>query len=250
VESVAGDLIVLDAGTGFCTLGDALMNGPFGRGKGRMTLLLSHMHMDHLIGFPFAIPVHVPGNAFTVYGPANSRKHLEELHEGLVAPAYSPVYKLDNIGADLDFHPITKAPFNIGSARVQARQFPHAAGSQTWGIKLTTDRRSLVYLPDVEYPGGIIHQEVISFARGVDLLIHDAYFTRQDFVPGWGSCRCEDAVALATMAQVRRLILFHHSPDRTDSQIDELVAEQRDALYNRGSNLRIDAAYEGMTIQL
>jgi phosphoribosyl 1,2-cyclic phosphodiesterase len=250
VESEAGDLIVLDAGSGFCPLGDALMHGPFGKGEGRMTLLLSHTHMDHLIGFPFAIPVHIPGNHFAIYGPATSRRGLEELHEGLVAPAYSPVYKLENIGAELEFHHITSKPFDVGCVRVQAQRFPHGMSSFSWGLKLTEGQRVLVYIPDVEYRRGDIPDEAVEFVRGVDLLIHDAYFTYEDYIPGWGNSRSHQAVMLAEAARVKRLILFHHSPDRSDADIDALVADHRDALQERGVQLRVDAAYEGLVIQL
>lgn len=250
VESDSDHLVVLDAGSGFCPLGDALMSGPFGQGAGRMTLLLSHMHMDHLIGFPFAVPVHIPGNRFTIYGPAASRRGLEELHEGLVAPAYSPVYKLDNIGSDLDFRRITERPFHIGAVRVQAKRFPHGVDGFTWAFKLTEGERTLVYIPDVEYEGDIIDDEAIDFTRGAHLLIHDAYFTTEDYAPGWGNCRSEHAVMLAEAADVGRLILFHYSPDRSDNEIDALVADHRDGLYSRGSTLRLDAAYEGMVVHL
>lgn len=251
VESDAGDLLVLDAGTGFCPLGDALMQGPFGQGKGKMTLLLSHTHMDHLIGFPFAIPVHIRGNHFTIYGPAASRKGLEELHEGLVAPAYSPVYTIDNIGSTLDFRRIPETPFEVGVVRVDAQRFPHGPGRSSWGFRLTAGEKRLVYVPDVEYyPRGQIPAAAIEFVRGVDLLIHDAHYTLKDYVPAWGHCRIQHAIRLAEAAGVARLILFHHAPDRSDGEIDALVAEHRDDLHSRGISLRLDAAYEGMTVQL
>jgi phosphoribosyl 1,2-cyclic phosphodiesterase len=250
VESDSGDFIVLDAGSGFCPLGDSLMEGPFGRGEGQMTVLLSHTHLDHLIGFPFAVPVHVPGNRFTIYGPATSREGLEELHEGLVAPAYSPVYTLDKIGSDLEFHRIPEKPFSVGSVRAEAHRFPHGVGVFSWGFKLTSGAGSLVYIPDVEYRQGIIPDDAVAFAQDADLLIHDAHFTLQDYAPMLGHCRSQHAVMLAEAANVARLILFHHSPDRSDDEIDAQVADHRDELFQRGSALRVDAAYEGLTIQL
>lgn len=250
VESEAGDLIVLDAGSGFCPLGDALMNGPFGRGRGEMTLLLSHTHLDHMFGFPFAPPVHIRGNRFTIYGPAASREGLEGLHEGLVAPAYSPVYTLDNIGSTLEFHRIPETPFKVGAVQVQGQRFPHGTGRYSWGFKLSEDERALVYLPDVEYPRGNIHDEAVEFVRGVDLLIHGAHYTRADYVPDFGHCRSHDAVRLAETANVARLIFFHHAPERSDDEIDALVADHRNELWDRGSSLRLDAAYEGMSLHL
>jgi phosphoribosyl 1,2-cyclic phosphodiesterase len=250
VESEAGDLIVLDVGSGFCPLGDHLMRGPFGRGQGEMTVLLSHTHLDHVIGFPFAAPVHIPGNRFTIYGPAATREGLEELHEGLVAPAYSPVYTLDNIGSSLDFRRIPHIPFEIGAVRVETQQFPHGIGNYSRGYKLTEEGRSLVYMPDVEYKSGSIHTEAVEFVCKVDLLIHDAHYTREDYVPGWGHSHIRHAIVLAESAAVARLILFHHAPDRSDEEIDALVADHRSELRSRGASLRLDAAYEGMTIQL
>ena len=250
IESEAGDLIVLDAGSGFCPLGDELMRGPFGRGQGEMTLLLSHTHMDHLLGFPFATPVHIPGNRFTVYGPAASRKGLEELHEGLVAPAYSPVYTLDNIGSNLDFHSIPPTPFEIGTVHVEARRFPHGIGNYSWGFKLTEAGKSLAYISDVEYRRGTIPPKDVAFVKGMDLLIHDAYYTQKDYAPDWGHSRIQDAILLAEYADVDRLMLFHHAPKRSDAEIDALVADYRRELHQRGVSLRLDAAYEGMTVQL
>jgi phosphoribosyl 1,2-cyclic phosphodiesterase len=250
VESEAGDLIVLDVGSGFCPLGDELMRGPFGRGKGTMTVLLSHIHMDHVLGFPFAAPVHIPGNRFTIYGPAASREGLEELHEGLVAPAYSPVYTLDNIGSTLDFRRIPETLFEIGSVHVKAQRFPHGIGSYSWGFKLTEEQLSLAYIPDVEYRRGSIPSEAIEFVQNVDLLIHDAQYTQADYVPDWGHSQIRHAIMLAEAAAVARLVLFHHAPDRSDDEIDALITDHRRELHLRGVSLRLDAAYEGMTIQL
>jgi phosphoribosyl 1,2-cyclic phosphodiesterase len=250
VESEGGELIVLDAGSGFCPLGDYLMQGPFGRGQGDMTLLLSHTHLDHLIGFPFAVPVHIPGNRFTIYGPAASRGGLEGLHEGLVAPAYSPVYTLDNIGSTLDFRSIPRVPFQIGTVHAQAQRFPHGAGYDSWGFKLTEGDRTLAYVPDVEYPRGEVAPEAIEFVRAVNLLIHGAHYTPTDYKPDLGHGHIMHAVRLAETAGVDRLILFHHAPKRSDEEIDALLADHRDELRRQGASLRLDAAYEGMTIQL
>jgi len=184
------------------------------------------------------------------------------MHEGLVAPAYSPVYTLDNIGSNLDFRRIPNEPFDVGSVQVKGQRFPHGLGVYSWGFKLTENERSLVYVPDVEYQirhGLVVNEsaeyirgldEAIEVVRGADLLIHDAYFTVHDYVPGWGHCRTQHAVTLAEAADVKHLVLFHHSPDRSDDEIDALVADHRDDLYRRGVRMRIDAAYEGMTIHL
>jgi len=250
VESEADDLIVLDAGSGFCPLGDELMQGPFGRGRGEMTVLLSHTHMDHLLGFPFATPVYISGNRFTIYGPAASRERLEAFHEGLVAPAYSPVYNLDNMGSTLIFNRISPSPFQVGAVRIKGQRCPHGEDNHSWGFRLTQGERSLVYMPDVEYPGGNAPPEIVEFVTNTDLLIHDAHYTVADYVPKWGHGCIRHAIALAETAHVARLVLFHHAPERSDDEIDVLLADHRHELVRRDSPLLIDAAYEGMTIQL
>src|SRR5688572_14271785 len=86
-----GELVMLDFGTGARNLGLQLLSGPFGQGKGRATILLSHTHWDHIQGFPFFGPFYVTGNAFTVYGGAKTPAALETLLEGQMAAQYFPV---------------------------------------------------------------------------------------------------------------------------------------------------------------
>src|SRR6185436_1614914 len=83
-------------------LGKTLITTEFGRGQGHAAILLSHAHWDHIQGFPFFPPVFVPGNRFTVFGPARSSSMLESILEGQVNPHFSPLYTMKNLGANFD----------------------------------------------------------------------------------------------------------------------------------------------------
>ena len=76
-----GELVILDTGTGFCLLGDELMQGEFGRGRGSLTLLISHTYWDHILGLPFPGVVHIPGNRLDIYGPESTRGSLQMVIE-------------------------------------------------------------------------------------------------------------------------------------------------------------------------
>jgi len=105
VRTKAGALLLLDCGTGARNLGHVLLAepepAPF-RGRGQAAVLLSHTHWDHIQGFPFFGPLYVPGNAFRIFGPAQSSELLEGILEGQMAPQYFPVQTLKNMGARID----------------------------------------------------------------------------------------------------------------------------------------------------
>ena len=98
----SGGLIILDCGTGARNLGITLLEGPFGKGQGEASILLSHAHWDHIQGFPFFVPLYRPGNRFHIFGNAKSSAMLEGILEGQMAPQYFPVQTLKNMGASID----------------------------------------------------------------------------------------------------------------------------------------------------
>jgi ribonuclease BN (tRNA processing enzyme) len=118
---------------------------------------------------------------------------------------------------------------------------------------------SLVYVTDNELgPGGSYHegprwrQDLIAFAGGADVLIHDAMFTTDELERhrGWGHSSHAEAVRLAADAGVRKLILFHHKPERHDAGMDALVAEARALAAGSARGLAVEAAVEGMVLTL
>lgn len=250
ITGTHGELVVIDAGTGFCQLGDALDAGPFGQGEGEMLLLLSHTHWDHILGFPFPAMIHRPGNRFIIYGPDSIRGSLEAVCNGLLSPAYSPVYGLANIGAQQVFHTIDTNPFRYGDLTIRAVPFPHGDHISVWAYRIEEGERSLVYVTDVRYLSEETRTAAVGFIRDTDLLIHSAPYMRDEVTQDRSHCRIEDVIELALEAQARKLLLFHHAPSRTDDQMDALLAHYRMLLVVRQAPLHLDAAREGPVIEV
>lgn len=251
VWGAQGELVMIDAGTGFCQIADRLLDGPFGQGQGEMVLLISHTHWDHILGLPFPAAVHLPGNSLTIYGPNSTRGSLEMVYDGLLSPVYSPVYGLANIAAKHTFHAISTTPFQVGGLTIRAAPFSHGgSNSSIWAYRIDEGERSLAYITDVRYADETMVRQAVEFVHGVDLLIHSAPYQRSEKVQDYGHSRIEDAIELALLAGVQTLLLFHHAPHRTDDQIDALLAHYRAELAGSGATLHLDAAREGPMIEV
>lgn len=250
VYGANGELIVLDSGTGFCQLGDELMRGEFAHGRGKMVLLISHTYWDHILGLPFPGVVHRPGNRLTIYGPDSALGSLEMIYDGVLSPVYSPVYGLANIGATHQFLPVDTHPFFIGAITVRAIPLSKRKHSPIWAYRVEEGAHSLVYITDVRYADDQIWQQAVTFARQATVLIHSAPYRRGEPVQDYGHSRVEDAIELAIAARVERLFLYHHAPDRTDDQLDLMLARFRDILASMAPHLHLDAAREGPLIDV
>jgi phosphoribosyl 1,2-cyclic phosphodiesterase len=249
----SGGLIVLDCGTGARNLGNMLMEGPFGQGRGEASILLSHAHWDHIQGFPFFVPLYQPGNKFHIFGGAKSSAMLEGILEGQMAPQYFPVQTLKNMGASIDISAIAEGtPFEVERCTVRARTNPHGrAGALAFRIE--DGGRSLVYASDAGYPPGGPPPASIELYRGADVLIHDSTYTPEDrerYAPR-GFSSVKDAVAAAIAAEVKRLVLFHYDQDYSDAEVDALLSRGRRLLDEHGGkNIELVGAAEGSTLKL
>lgn len=246
VHARSGGLVIIDMGTGLMHLGNALMAGPFGAGRGSATILLSHTHWDHIQGLGFFSPVFVAGNAFTVWGPGGSPDVLEDILEGQMDPNFSPLQTLKNFSARFDVHAIELgAPLSAEGLTITAREHPH--GSTTaLAFRITepgepgtpgAPDRTFVYASDVGQPGPAGPDPgAVAFYRGADVLLHDATYRPADQATrrNRGFSSYEDAADAAVAAGARRLVTFHYDQDYTDDDVDELVASCRRALDARG----------------
>jgi phosphoribosyl 1,2-cyclic phosphodiesterase len=245
-----GELLVIDTGTGFCQLGDTLLQREFRHGRGELTLLITHTYWDHILGLPFPGLVHTPGNRLRIYGPDNARGSLELTYDGMLSPVYSPVYGLAHIGATHSFQPVSTEPFQVGRLTVRALPLSRRKHSPIWAYRVEEGDQALVYITDVRYIDDQIWNKALGFAAGAQILIHSAPYTRDEHVEDYGHSRVEDAIELAAEAGVGRLFLYHHAPTRTDEQLDALVARYRADLAEAGVSLRLDAAQEGLLLEV
>jgi len=265
-----GRLLIIDSGTGIVSLGKELAAEEAARGNGglELTLLISHTHHDHTQGFPFFKPLHDPRSTIHIFGPRYNGESMEDaLRTALLSPFF-PV-QLENLAADvrisnLDGGEIIAWPRNSAIPELRqrapgARDLPRVrvlrcSNHPGWGVlafRVELGGRSLVYASDIEGNEGENGRLLAAFCRDCDLLIHDAQYlpaeySGQDGISrrGFGHSTFEMACQLATRARARRLLLYHHSPDRDDDMVSRVELAARTLFPDTG------AAREGQVIDL
>ena len=245
-----GHLIILDAGTGIINLGQSLEREYQAGGKLLVaTILFSHTHHDHTHGFPFFSPAHSPRSVLYMFGPRTFYEDIEEaLRRSMLSPAFPVALEelkslkiISNIegaetiilerGRDPRLRNLHRDPIPLPKDALKISVM-HSHAHPKEGVhiyRLEWRGKCLVYATDTEsYVGG--DTRLIRFARGADLLIHDAQYTHQEYsggeVPtqGWGHSTPGMAAAIARMAGVERLVLFHHDPTHGDETLAEVEA--------------------------
>lgn len=241
--------ILFDLGTGL---------RPYGVGVGQNawqgSVLLSHMHWDHVQGLPFFLPLHHGASVLDVYGPRQAEGSLAEVFAGLMRPPYFPVRPTD-LGGEIRFRDTADDDFTIGSARVSARWIRHVG--PTLGFRVEWNGVSVAYLPDhgpgccPEDADDYVPAEVLELCDGVDLLVHDAQHTTDEYgvKRSWGHCTVDYAVHVAREAGARCLALFHHDPAHGDDDIDRILLATSDHSARVGGP-DVIAAAEGMVLDL
>jgi phosphoribosyl 1,2-cyclic phosphodiesterase len=253
LRTLAGELFILDSGTGVIPLGKKMLAGEFGKGGGEASVFLSHAHWDHIQGFPFFGPTFVPGNRFTIYGPARSSSMLEGILEGQMNPHFSPLYTMKNLGATFELVPVdggAKDPsFRCGSLQVSARLNPHGP-THALAYRFEEKGRVLVYASDVGYASTGPRAEVRALYQGADVLIHDCTYSPEDRAERMdrGFSSIADAAEAAVACGIKRLVMFHYDQDYSDDVVDALAERTRRLLDERGGKqVALTPAREGLT---
>ncbi len=253
VEIRAGeDILVMDAGSGFASLGEELSKGPFGRGEGTLHLLLSHLHWDHIQGFPMFMPAFIPGNRIFVYGIHDVRPVLERQQS---SPTWPPSAALARMQANIEFISLQEGqPFAIGKVLINTIRNTHPNHSYSYRFE---DQHSVfVYASDAEYKelDDVSVQPHIEFFRNADALIFDAQYTLTQAWRNvdWGHSSAMIGVDLARSAGAKRLILFHHHNAHSDADLEQIqetaIAYQAEDTSRPACEVMV--AYEGLTIDL
>ncbi|MFH1742688.1 MAG: MBL fold metallo-hydrolase, partial [bacterium] len=243
------DLLILDAGSGIRPLGLKLMQGPCGKGKGVVHLLMNHTHWDHMIGFPFFAPAYVPGNRIIIYGVHDRLRERFEIQQN---PLHFPV-PLDAMPSEKIFKNIQEGePFSIGSLKIRTKELKHPG--KAYAYRIEDETGSFVYATDAEYQnlGRDAMQPFMEFFSGADILIFDSQYTFHEAMQkeDWGHSSSLIGVDIAIDAGVRHFLMFHHEPTYKDKKIADLLSETR--RYRRQAHpdvpLTINLAYEGMCL--
>ena len=251
IEIVAGDRrFIFDAGSGIRLLGEQLL-AQAGNEPIRAEVFLTHFHWDHIQGLPFFGPLYNPSTRIRVHGAKQGDIDIRTLIAGQMGPIYFPV-PFETVEAHMDFEHLNGETWHEPEVTVDAIRVRHPAN--TYGYRITSRGASIGYVPDNELVGGSYpleakrtYQQLVDFMGEVDVLFHDAMFTNDEYPrrEGWGHSTFKQAVQLAEDAQVKRLYLFHHAPERSDADLSAILEELRDDIARRGSRLEIGVAAEG-----
>ncbi len=243
--SSGGGRLILDAGLGIVALGERLMAERRGSERLRLRLLLSHLHWDHLIGLPFFAPMFARSTELDVYGRAADE--LKGAVERLFTSTYSPIKGAENLGASLRYHGLGAAAVELGPFRVTTCPLQHPSGALAFRIE--AEGKAVVYATDHEAGDPATDRGLVTFARGADVLIHDALWAEER--PGdeanVGHSSAADAVRCGLAAEVGTVVLFHHHHRHSDRTLS--AAGQRARALAAGK-LDVRVARDGMLLEL
>ena len=242
-----GKILIFDAGTGIRELGNSLLKElPV-----TAYLFFSHVHWDHIQGFPFFTPGFIKGNRFELYGASHVTNTLEETLKGQMNYPNFPV-TLDSMAAEMIFHDIDDGDIiSLGEIKVYAKKLNHPGG--VLGYKVEYKGKKIVYATDTEpLEDGQPPQSLLELSSNADLLIHDAQYLPEEYtgedgsIPkkGWGHSTYIHAIEVAKLCNVKKLVLFHHDPSHNDTIIERIEKETKKLFQE------VIIAREGLEIKL
>jgi phosphoribosyl 1,2-cyclic phosphodiesterase len=246
-----GRLIIFDGGTGLRVLGNSLLKElPI-----EAWLFFSHVHWDHIQGFPFFTPAFIKGNTIHLHGGHKVSGTLEETLAGQMENPSFPVH-LTEMGAKMSFHDlfegqVVEIPAKDGddAIRISNTRGNHPNG--VYAYRVDFRGKSIMYATDTEHYS-IVDPKLKRLATGVDVLIYDSQYTPEEYAgecgggpkTGWGHSTFAAAAELAKAAGVKQLVLYHHDPGQDDAAV-RLKEERARSMFSN-----VIAAYEGLAIEL
>ncbi|MCP5464386.1 MAG: MBL fold metallo-hydrolase [Deltaproteobacteria bacterium] len=244
------NLYICDAGTGLKNLGDELAkHNPYQN----IFIIVSHFHLDHVAGLPFFAPFYKKNHNIFLTGPASSVSKLKTSLNKIFDRELFPVNWNQLLGKPkLLTH---KEIMQKANATLDFIRLNHPG--QTYGLKITTGSKSVVYFCDQEPLNQFEHlpkrqianhkKNTQKFLQQTSVLISDAHFFNNQYKQhrGWGHSSWQHAIALASEAHAKKLILTHHAPENTDKDIAYQIKNLKDS---KTKEFKIDVAREGMSI--
>lgn len=269
-----GRFIIIDAGSGLRGLGGYLAQHGLLREPVETELFLTHTHWDHIMGFPFFIPIFLPETRLKIYGPvSHETESLAEVVGGQMTYRYFPV-RHDELRARIEYVSLKEEVRDLGDGillktkflnhpvlclgyrfEYRGKVFCATYDNEPFQNLFITDSSNPGYDEGMAREGEEVAREqneaLEHFIAGADLLVHDCQYTQVEYEQGkkgWGHSWFEHVCNLAGRNKVKSVALFHHDPDRTDDQLDELA--EIHCKSGQNGEAEIFMAREGMAIEL
>ncbi len=227
LENPGGDYILCDAGSGIRDLSYSLVKQGKVREKATFHIVMSHLHWDHIHGFPFFAPAFIPGTRIFIHTYHETTEAA--FRQQMTAPCF-PV-DFDSLAADIQFvvRPPCE-PFQIGDFKITAIEQNHPGIS--YGYRFVKDGKVFVYSTDSEHKQEAFEKDYrfIDFFRDADLLVFDAQYSMADATftkANWGHSSNVMGVELSARARVKKLAVFHHEPTASDKELDDFLLNTR-----------------------
>jgi phosphoribosyl 1,2-cyclic phosphodiesterase len=245
------DRVIVDAGTGIRVLGEELRK----QGKNVVAyLFLTHIHWDHILGFPFFAPIYDPSTELFVDGYPSCMKGLRYAFDNNLGDGFFPVQFSDLKAKITHFDHLKDGPLRLKDTTIDKISLYHPQGA--FGYRFNEGDKTIVFMTDNELTKEISAprrlDDYVAFCQDADVLIHDAQYLPDEMESrrGWGHSDFVSACELAMKAKVKKLILFHHDPARKDPDVLAIKLLCEDLVEKNHAELIIDAAKEGSEIDL
>ncbi|MCM2280285.1 MAG: MBL fold metallo-hydrolase [Bdellovibrionaceae bacterium] len=219
--------LIIDAGSGLRRIGEKMMGGACGLGRGEAHILFTHFHWDHLIGLPFFIPIFVPGNQIHLYAV---QPELEDVVRMMFTKPYFPV-PFEQLGAKIHFHRLEpRQAVQHGDLRYTPYQLDHP--DPCWGYKFESAGTVFSYCVDTEakrlQPAELGPD--LPLYQGVDLMVFDAQYTLLEVTEkiNWGHAAAPIGLDLAMREGIKRVLFMHHDPAASDDKIADAERQTRE----------------------
>ena len=255
VEIIGGDhYLVCDMGSGLRCLGQQIMRKHGPAQPQIYNFFMSHVHWDHIMGFPFFPPAYIPGNTIRIHG-GHSLAVLKEAFRRQQSDPCFPVH-WDQLRSNISFiHLETERWYDIDGLRVKAKLQPHPGDS--YGYRFEQNGKAMVYSTDGEHKlqSETETQRMVDFYSGADLVVFDAMYSLNEMIDAkreWGHSSNVIGVDLCLRARVKHYCMFHHEPAYGDETIHHVLGETRRYAEIAGEDyaLQVSTAYDGLVIDV
>lgn len=247
----SGKKIIIDAGSGIRSLGDKLIAE---NERVEVYLLITHIHWDHILGFPFFAPINNRSSKILVDGYHSCMKGIRYTFDNKMGDGFFPI-QFGDLKAEIRYlDQIRHGELEIDGVVIDSIPLHHPQGG--FGFRFSEGKKTFVFITDNELRpdgwAGRSPEEYIRFCEDADILIHDSQYTPQeiDERKGWGHSDYQSAFNLAHRANAKRLVLFHHDPSRKDTEVAAIRNKCEDLAKEDNSAIIIEAAQEGTELEL